>query len=277
MSPIRPVGGALLFFLALAACGQAAAPPAPPAQPAQPAAEARTPIQSYRVVATYPHNRGAFTQGLFYMDDTLYESTGQIGQSTIRRVNIEDGQVLQSTPIPPGQFGEGIVNWGDQIISLTWQGGIGYRWDRATLRRLGEWRYPGEGWGLTQNGREIIMSDGTAELRFLDPDSLAERRRLLVTDQGVPVPMLNELEWVNGEIFANVWMTPMIARIDPVSGRITAWIDLSPLVAESSGGNRDSVLNGIAYDAEGDRLFVTGKYWPRLYEIDLVETTAGAR
>ena len=181
MSPIRPMGGALFFFLALAACGQAAAPPAPPAQPV---AEARTPIQSYRVVATYPHDRGAFTQGLFYLDGALYESTGQIGQSTIRRVNIEDGQVLQSTPIPPGQFGEGIVNWGDQIISLTWQGGIGYRWDRATLRRLGEWRYPGEGWGLTQNGRDIIMSDGTAELRFLDPDSLAERRRLLVTDQG---------------------------------------------------------------------------------------------
>ena len=266
MTRSRTAGSALIAILALVACGQAP----PPAPPAEPTAEARTPVYGYRVVRAYPHDRGAFTQGLFYLDGELFESTGQIGESTIRRVNIEDGRVVQSTDIPPPVFGEGIVNWGDQIVSLTWQGGVGYRWDRATLRRLGEWRYPGEGWGLTQNGREIIMSDGTAQLRFLDPESLAERRRLTVTDNGVPVPMLNELEWVNGEILANVWMTPMIARIDPASGRVTGWIDLTALAMETGGADPDSVLNGIAYDPAGDRLFVTGKYWPQLYEIDLL-------
>ena len=255
----------LLAFaaLALVACQ------APASAPAQQTAPVQTPVYSYRVAAAYPHDPGAFTQGLLWLDGHLYESTGQIGQSTIRRVNLETGEVLQSVGIPPGLFGEGIVNWGDQLISITWQDGVGYRWDRASFRRLGLWRYEGEGWGLTQNGREIIMSDGTHELRFLDPATLEERRRLAVTDNGVPVPRLNELEWVNGEIFANVWMTPMIARIDPASGNITGWIDLTALAIENGSG-RDNVLNGIAYDAQRDRLFVTGKYWPRLYEIDLV-------
>lgn len=255
-----------LLILLLGACGQAASVST---QPLADAAPVQTPVYSYRVVATYPHDPGAFTQGLLWLDGHLYESTGQIGQSTIRRVNLETGEVLQSVSIPPGLFGEGIVNWGDQLISVTWQSGVGYRWDRATFRRLGLWRYEGEGWGLTQNGREIIMSDGTHELRFLDPATLEERRRLAVTDNGVPVPRLNELEWVNGEIFANVWMTPMIARIDPASGEVTGWVDLTALAIENGGGT-DNVLNGIAYDAERDRLFVTGKYWPRLYEIDLV-------
>lgn len=265
MREIGPVRTFLIAILALAACGQAAAP----GPPAERATEVRTPVFGYRVVQAYPHDRRAFTQGLFYLDGDLYESTGHVGQSTIRRVNIEDGRVVRSTDIPAHLFGEGIVNWGDQIVSITWQDGVGYRWDRATLRRESEWRYPGEGWGLTQNGREIIMSDGTAQLRFLDPETLAERRRVTVTDNGAPVPQLNELEWVNGEVFANVWMTPMIARIDPGSGRVTGWIDLTALVRETAGPSRDSVLNGIAYDPAGDRLFVTGKYWPRLYEIDL--------
>ncbi|WP_166041815.1 glutaminyl-peptide cyclotransferase [Sphingosinicella sp. YJ22] len=230
----------------------------------------------YTVAATYPHDRRAFTQGLFFLDGHLFESTGHVGQSTIRRVNVEDGRVVQSVPIPPGMFGEGIVNWGDQIISITWQDGIGFRWDRESLRQTGTWRYPGEGWGLTQNGTDIIMSDGTAELRFLDPETLRERRRLTVMANGQPVTQLNELEWVNGEIFANVWMTPRIARIDPQSGNVTGWIDLSGLVRDN-GDNQDAVLNGIAYDQQRDRLFVTGKYWPRLYEIDLVQPGQPAR
>lgn len=245
----------LLAFLLL---GQA-----PPAEPAPP------PVYDYRIVATYPHDSSAYTQGLFWLDGHLYESTGQVGRSTIRRVRLEDGSVLQSVPIPPGQFGEGIVNWGGEIVSITWTDGVGYRWDRRTLRRLGEWRYPGEGWGLTQNGRELIMSDGTAELRFLDPATLAERRRIPVTINGQPLARLNELEWVNGEIFANVWMTGFIARIDPASGSVTGVIDLRPLAVENN-AVEDNVLNGIAYDAARDRLFVTGKNWPRLYEIDLV-------
>ena len=189
--------------------------------PAAAAQAGRRPVYNYRIVATYPHDPRAFTQGLFFLDGQLYESTGQVGQSTIRRVSIADGRVLQSVAIPAGQFGEGIVNWGDQIISITWQGGTGYRWDRATLRQLGEWSYEGEGWGLTQNGTDIIMSDGTPELRFLDPATLAERRRVTVTLQGAAGPELNELEWVNGEVFANIWQTGFIFRIDPASGRVT--------------------------------------------------------
>ena len=256
----------LFTFLALAACGQAS-------QPAPPAPAVQTPTYGYRIAATYPHDRRAFTQGLIFLDGWLYESTGQIGQSTIRQVNLEDGRVLQSVSIPRGQFGEGIVDWGDQIINISWQDGVGYRWDRRTLQRLSSWNYRGEGWGLTRSQTEIIMSDGTPELRFLDPATLAERRRITVTDQGVPVQRLNELEWVNGEVFANVWQTPMIARIDPASGNVTGWIDLTALAIENGNG-QDNVLNGIAYDAARDRLFVTGKYWPRLYEIDLTPPAA---
>lgn len=255
----------LLFAYLLVVAQPVEAPPAPmPARvtPTEPA------VYGYRVVATYPHDPEAFTQGLLYRDGELYESTGLVGRSTIRRVRIEDGRVLQLVPIPPGHFGEGIVDWGDQIVSITWQGGIGFRWDRRSLRQAGEWRYSGEGWGLTRSPTDIVMSDGTARLRFLDPVTLTERRRLEVTIRGRPLADLNELEWVNGEIWANVWQTAYIVRIDPATGAVTGIVDLRPLVAEN-GGPEDSVLNGIAYDPDGDRLFVTGKLWPRLYEIDL--------
>lgn len=260
---------ALALALTTPACAQQTAPAAPDSGNATQAAAPAPVNYSYRVVATYPHDSRAFTQGLFFLNGHLYESTGLVGQSTIRKVHFEDGRVLQSVPIPPGQFGEGIVNWNDQIISITWQGGTGYRWDLATFRRLGEWQYSGEGWGLTQNGTDIIMSDGTSAIRFLDPATLAERRRITVTRDGNEVTLLNELEWVNGEIFANVWHSPYILRINPESGNVTGIIDLSPLVSEN-GSSDDNVLNGIAYDRQRDRLFVTGKLWPRLYEIDLV-------
>lgn len=252
--------------LALGACG---AQPAPAQNAAPAAAQPAPPVYNYRIVATYPHDPRAFTQGLVFLGGQLYESTGQHGRSTIRRVALADGRVLQSVALPAAQFGEGIVDWGDQIISITWQGGTGYRWDRATLRQLSQWSYEGEGWGLTRNGTDIIMSDGTPELRFLDPATLAERRRVTVTLQGVPVQNLNELEWINGEVFANIWQTGFIYRIDPASGRVTGIIDLRPLAAENR-TDADNVLNGIAYDPAGDRLFVTGKNWSRLYEIDLV-------
>jgi len=269
----------LLAALLLASCGSAAtqapAPEAPaPAAPAPAAQGAATPVTyDYRIVATHPHDRAAFTQGLVFVDGDLYESTGQIGFSTIRRVRIADGRVLRSVGIPPTQFGEGLVNWGDELLSLTWTDQIGHRWNRRTLRRTGQWRYTGEGWGLTQNGTDIIMSDGTSELRFLDPRTMTERRRLSVTFNGEPVNRLNELEWVKGEIFANVWMTPLIVRIDPASGRVTGVIDLTGLATENRAGE-DEVLNGIAYDAARDRLYVTGKNWPRLYQIDLVRRPA---
>lgn len=244
------------------------------AQPAAATAAAAEPaVYDYRIVATYPHDPAAYTQGLIYLDGRLYESTGRVGTSVIRQVRFEDGRVLRQVAIPAGQFGEGIVNWGRQLVSITWQSGTGYRWDRRTLRRLGEWRYPGEGWGLTQDGSNIIMSDGTPELRFLDPVTLAERRRVTVTLRGQQLRDLNELEWVNGAVFANVWHTGFIARIDPASGHVTGLIDLRPLAREN-GGDEEAVLNGIAYDPAGDRLFVTGKLWPHLYEIDLVPRPA---
>jgi glutamine cyclotransferase len=237
---------------------------------ASPGVAAAPPVYGYRIVHVYPHDPGAFTEGLFYLSGRLWESTGLNGRSQIREVRLEDGKVLRSATVNPRYFGEGIVNWGADIISLTWQDGIGFRWRRSDLGQAGSFHYPGEGWALTQNGRDIIMSDGTPQLRFLDPATMAERRRITVTDQNHPVSHLNELEWVKGEIFANIWLTSRIARIDPSSGRVTGWIELAPLVAENMKGDEDSVLNGIAYDSARGRLFVTGKNWPHLYEIMLV-------
>ncbi len=246
----------LLWLAALPGCA-AAAPGVPP-------------VYGYTIVNTFPHDPRAFTEGLFYLDGKLYESTGLNGRSFIREERLEDGRVLRSVTIAPQYFGEGIVDWGSEIVSLTWQGGTGFRWRRSDFTRTGQFNYPGEGWALTRNGADIIMSDGTAQLRFLDPATMAERRRITVTDQGRPVALLNELEWVKGEIFANVWMTSRIARIDPKTGRVTGWIDLTQLVAEHAPPDRDSVLNGIAWDARKKRLFVTGKNWPKLFEIRLV-------
>jgi glutamine cyclotransferase len=247
------------LLLGLAACGASAT--------------AEPPVDGYRIVREYPHDPTAFTQGLVYLDGKLYESTGLNRQSTIREVRLDDGKVLRSVSLEPQYFGEGLVNWGPDLVSLTWQDGIGFRWSRADFKPKGQFRYPGEGWGLTQDGKNIIMSDGTSELRFLDPATMTERKRLAVTYKGQPVERLNELEWVKGEIFANIWMGRRIARIDPKSGKVKGWIDLSELAAENANGDPDSVLNGIAYDPKGDRLFVTGKNWAKLFEIDIVPRT----
>ncbi|PSJ39980.1 glutaminyl-peptide cyclotransferase [Allosphingosinicella deserti] len=224
----------------------------------------------YKVVRTYPHDPAAFTEGLLWLDGKLYESTGLNGRSDIREVRLDDGKVLRKVTVPSTYFGEGIVDWGDEIISLTWQNQIGFRWNRADFRQTGSFRYPGEGWALTRDKNNIYMSDGTAQIRVLDPKTMAETKRIDVSDQGVPVARLNELEWVNGEILANVWMTPRIARIDPATGKVKGWIDLTDLVAATAPADPDAVLNGIAYDPAKDRLFVTGKNWPKLFEIDLV-------
>ncbi len=226
-------------------------------------------LHSYEVVRIYPHDPDAFTQGLFFRDGFLYESTGLVGRSTVRKVRLADGKVLQLAAVPPGQFGEGSTGWGNEIISLTWRSGVGYRWDRAALKLKGSFRYPGEGWGLTNDGRSLILSDGTPSLRFLDPTTFTEQRRIRVTAGGKPVPQLNELEWVKGEIFANVWQTNLIARIVPATGAVKGWIDLSGLDRTVGANDPDDVLNGIAYDAGRDRLFVTGKRWPKLFEIKL--------
>jgi glutamine cyclotransferase len=262
---VRHLAAAL--FLGLTACAEAAPPAPAPTEQAEPT------VSGYTLVKEYPHDPNAFTQGLFWLDGHLWESTGLTGRSTIRQVRLEDGKVLRSVPIPAGRFGEGMAPWGKEMISLTWQHGEAYRWDRATFRQTGTFRYLGEGWGLTQNGRDLIMSDGTAELRFLDPATFKERRRITVTADGQPVTQLNELEWVKGEILANVWMSPVIARIDPKTGNVLGWIDLAPLVRQWA-RNEEAALNGIAYDPAKDRLFVTGKNWPRLFEIKLTPAAA---
>lgn len=232
-------------------------------------AAAALPVYGVKVIASYPHDSRAFTQGLLYLDGVLYESTGQIGQSSIRRVRLRDGVVLQSQAISPTMFGEGLVNWGQELISLTWQDRVGFRWDLKTFALKSTFSYPGEGWALTQDGVHLIMSDGTPVVRFLDPRTFRERRRIRVTAEGRSVMNLNEIEWVKGEILGNIWQTNLIARIDPKSGKVKGWIDLTGLPETLRRRDPDAVANGIAYDSKLDRLFVTGKNWPRIYEIDL--------
>jgi glutaminyl-peptide cyclotransferase len=226
----------------------------------------------YQIVRVYPHDPGAFTQGLFFKDGFLYESTGRLGHSSIRKVRLETGGVLAKLDFPPDIFGEGITDWEGRLISVTWHSRIGFVLDLKSFAVLQRFSYPGEGWGLTRNERHIIMSDGTAELRFLNPQTLREVRRLKVTAGGKPLSQLNELEWVDGEIYSNIWLTDRIARIDPQTGKVVGWIDLKGILPPSDRvrGNTD-VLNGIAYDPPTQRLFVTGKLWPKLFEIRLVK------
>jgi glutaminyl-peptide cyclotransferase len=225
-------------------------------------------VYGYTVVRSYPHDPQAFTQGLEYVDGVLYESTGLNGRSGIRKVTLETGAVLQSQPLDPAYFGEGITVWKNRIIQLTWQSGLGFVYDRETLQQQRSFKYTGEGWGLTHDGTRLIMSDGSdsGTLRLLDPETLRQVGTLTVRDGGRPVSRLNELEWVKGEIYANVWQSDRVAVISPKTGRVTAWIDLHGLLNPREASGVD-VLNGIAYDARGDRLFVTGKLWPRIFQI----------
>jgi glutaminyl-peptide cyclotransferase len=229
------------------------------------------PEYGYRVVHRYPHSTKSFTEGLFYKDGYLYESTGLEGHSAIQKEELKTGKVLQRREIDPRYFGEGIVAWKDRLIELTWRSQIGFIYDLKTFAPKGSFNYLGEGWALTEDGRRLIMSDGTPELRFLDPKTLKETGRIRVTDNGRPVGNLNELEYVEGQVFANIWMTDSIARIDPATGKVVGWIDLSGILqpADVVPGQTD-VLNGIAYDAKTKRLFVTGKMWPAVFEIELV-------
>jgi glutamine cyclotransferase len=243
--------------------------------PAAPA-RAEIPVYGYQVVHAYPHDPGAFTEGLFYLNGALYESTGLEGRSSIRKVQLATGKVLQQRPLDSKYFGEGIVAWMGKLVELTWQSQIGFTYDLETFAPRSSFRYKGEGWALTRDDKRLIMSDGTAQLRFLDPETLAETGRLTVTAEGQPVLNINELEWVKGEVFANIWQTTVIARIDPKTGKVTGWIDLTDLArAEAAKGRPIDVLNGIAYDAARNRLFVTGKLWPDLYEIKLTAPKGG--
>jgi glutaminyl-peptide cyclotransferase len=228
------------------------------------------PVQSYKVIATFPHDTSSFTQGLvFASDGQIYESTGLEGQSTLRRVEIATGKTLQRVDVPSQYFAEGLAMVGDELLQLTWQHKIGFVYDRRTFKQKRTFTYQTEGWGIAYDGTSsLVMSDGSDTLTFLDPKTLAAGKTLRVRDAGRPIANLNELEWIEGEIWANVWMTDRIARISPRTGEVNAWIDLSSLwpVAQRPMPT-DQVLNGIAYDAANRRIYITGKKWPRLYQI----------
>ncbi len=227
------------------------------------------PLYQARVVNEYPHDPDAFTQGLIYWEGELYEGTGQYGASTLRRVDLESGELLQRRNLDRRYFGEGITILNDKIYQLTWRASVGFVYDRESFEQLGSFYLPGEGWGITHDGEQLIVSDGSPFLRFLDPESLEEVRRVQVTDDTGEVVYLNELEYINGEVWANIWYQNYLVRIDPESGRVKSRVDLSNLYSERR--SFDAVLNGIAWDAEQERLFVTGKLWPRLYEIEVLD------
>ncbi len=228
------------------------------------------PVWDYQVIQAYPHDPRAFTQGLVYDQGFLYEGTGFMGRSSLRKVELETGKVLKLVTLPDWLFGEGLALWEDKIIQLTWKSKTGFVYDRQTFRLLKKFFYPTEGWGLTQDGKHLIMSDGSSFLYFLDPNTFKMVGRIQVQDEGIPIAFLNELEFIHGEIFANVYQTDRIVRISPQTGRVTGWIDLKGLLPAEDRTLAVDVLNGIAYDPQGDRIFVTGKLWPKLFEIRLV-------
>jgi glutaminyl-peptide cyclotransferase len=234
------------------------------------AATHEVPSESYRILHVYPHDAAAFTQGLVFVNGMLYESTGLFGQSSLRMVDLASGHVLQQHDLPAKYFGEGLTDWQSQLIQLTWQSHVGFVYDTFSFRTLRTFTYPWEGWGLTHDSRHLILSDGTSVLHLLDPATFKPVGKIQVTAEGRPVLELNELEFIHGEIYANIWETNRIARISPATGKVIAWIDLSGLRPPSVQQNDNAVLNGIAYDSQHDRLYVTGKLWPNLYEIKLI-------
>ena len=262
---------ALLATLPLAACddGDARAEnhTPTPVVPAGPSVATYGP----EIVKRYPHDADAYTQGLIYHEGVLYESTGMEGRSSVRRVDLETGQVLAKKDLAQRYFGEGIAIIGSRLYQLTWRSGEAFVYSVPELEPKGSFRYYGEGWGLTTDGTSLIMSNGSHRLQFLDPSDFSVTRTVDVRSAGSRVSQLNELEWVKGEVWANVYMTDQIARIDPATGEVVGWIDLTGILTRAERTGREDVLNGIAYDAAGDRIFVTGKQWPRLFQIRLVE------
>ena len=245
---------------------------------AQPAASSEEAVAryGYKVLKVYPHDPDAFTQGLFVQDGRLFESTGMVGTSSLREVDLNTGAVRRQVTIDRPYFAEGIAPWRDHIIGLTWKHGKAFIWDAASFSARGELAYEGEGWGLTGDGQHLILSDGSDHLRFLDPETFRVVREVAVTLRGTPVDMLNELEYIDGQVYANVWQTDYIVRIDPQSGHVTGVIDLRGLMAYGPAITRPiDVLNGIAYDPVRKRLLVTGKYWPALFEIQLTDKATG--
>ena len=225
---------------------------------------------TYEVVQSFPHDSLAFTQGLIFEDGILYESTGLYGRSSLRQVDLSTGEVLRQVDLPEAYFAEGLTDWEDSLVQLTWQEHQGFVYNKEDFTQTGEFEYLTEGWGLTQDGERLIMSDGTSTLSFLDPETFEVIGTVTVTDQGQEIININELEYVWGEIFANIWHSDDIVRIDPETGEVLGWIDLSGLLTMEERLAGTDVLNGIAFDPEANRLFVTGKLWPKVYEIRLV-------
>jgi glutamine cyclotransferase len=233
------------------------------------------PVMGYKVVAKYPHSTANYTEGFFYLDGLFYEGTGLEGHSALLVTQPETGKVFQRHDLAPEYFGEGIVDWGPNVYEWTWQSHVCFVYDRFSLRTVKQFTYTGEGWGMTRTARELITSDGTATLRFRDPATFQETRHIVVKDGRKPVEELNELEYIKGEIYANVWHSDRIARISPLDGHVIAWIDLAGLLPDDQKVNAEAVLNGIAYDAQHDRLFVTGKQWPFIFEIKIGPRSQG--
>jgi glutaminyl-peptide cyclotransferase len=225
------------------------------------------PTLSYTLVRKWPHDSGAFTEGLLFWDGVLIESTGLYGHSTLRKVEVETGKVLQEVTLSDKFFGEGIAVLDGKIFQLTWQSHHGFIYDARTMKLLGEFPFAGEGWGLATDGRSLVMSDGTNRIRYIDPITFQVTRTIDVLAHGQPVKMLNELEFVKGELYANVWQTEFVLRIDPATGRILGAIDFVGILPQVDRAKGTDVMNGIAYDPQGDRLFVTGKNWPDLFEV----------
>ena len=243
----------------------------------EPVAARDIPVYSVKIVNVYPHDTGAFTQGLVYDDGFLYEGTGQLGASSIRKVKLETGEVLREQKLGDQYFGEGVALVGDRLVQLTWTSRVGFVFEKETLREIGRFEYLTEGWGLTYDGARLIMSDGSANLQFLDPSTYQYRGFVTVRAGDIPVQRINELEYVDGEIFANIWPGNRIARIDLSTGAVVGWIEVPTLLKPEDLGSEIDVLNGIAWDAEGRRLFLTGKLWPKLFEVEIVRVAPESR
>ena len=230
----------------------------------------RPPVYTFEVMRQLPHDSTAFTQGLTYYNGFFYEGTGREGQSSLRQVDPETGRVVRKADLAPDLFGEGVTVLGNEVFQLTWTSHIGFVYNLSDFHLLRTFSYSGEGWGLTTDGRDLLMSDGSAEIRVLDASTFAEKKRIKVSDGGKPVEQLNELEFVEGEIYANIWHGDRIARISPRTGQVVGWIDLTGLLGPFYQREAEAVLNGIAYDSKGKRLFVTGKLWPKIFEIRVI-------
>jgi glutamine cyclotransferase len=268
----RPAALLTIATLAFCACDRKNPDKVPPVdEPPRPVA----PVTPVTVIRSFPHDTSAFTQGLVWHDGSLYESTGREGHSTLRQVEMETGKVLRKVDIPSQYFAEGLALRGDRLYQLTWQNQMGFIYNLSDFKQVGTFSYQGEGWGLATDGRSMILSDGSNQLRVMDPQTFVVQRTLDVMDGTEFINDINELEWVKGEIWANVWHTDRIARIDPQTGKVKAWVDLTGILDPSQHPDPEAVLNGIAYDAQHDRLFVTGKLWPRLFEISVPGVAGG--